>query len=52
MSERVEVSKRFSNPCSRCGGTLERRENGVVCVACGGMHEYANGKWVYMGGGR
>ena len=51
MSERVEV-RHIDGKCERCNGALMMRENGVVCISCGGMHERVNGKWVYMGGGR
>ena len=50
MTETVKVDKRIG--CQRCKGELDFRENGWVCISCGGMHAQINGKWVYTGGGR
>jgi Zn finger protein HypA/HybF involved in hydrogenase expression len=38
--------------CERCGGDLMMQEGNMVCIACGGIHQLVNGKWVYIGGGR
>ncbi len=52
MKETISVGRRMVQPCERCGGVLMVKDNKVICVSCGAVHERYNGKWAYVGEGR